>query len=383
MTPEEMEKAVQATIEANDHLFAADDEHRIMIDVSGAPRHLPGCGRPAKGPERHHRRLSAALDRRRHGQVLRYRHQCRHHLPARHPSQLLDPKIKNRSRIHHLMANIEASQIAGDNNWALLDPDGFIAEAGQATILHRQERQGHHPEGRNILRGISRAYVIEELCPQLGIPVVETNIDAYDVQTADEAFATGTPFCMLPVTGLNGSAIGDGKVGGVFAKLLKQWGANNRWTSRARSRPGTPSARAVPPMPPLSLQIQMSHPVGIMQGRLLPLRRPFPDLSCGGVARRIPRRQCGWLASIEWIYEVPHEADNPLGSDEGLAEMRSPDGANRRPDSLHLRRLLHAIPSGARRQAQQARVDHLKWLLGQAAALQLWYVILPSSMPHR
>ena len=36
MTPEEMERACYETIEANDHLFAADDEHRLMIDVSKA-----------------------------------------------------------------------------------------------------------------------------------------------------------------------------------------------------------------------------------------------------------------------------------------------------------------------------------------------------------
>ena len=34
MTPEEMEHACYETIEANDHLFADDDEHRLMIDVS-------------------------------------------------------------------------------------------------------------------------------------------------------------------------------------------------------------------------------------------------------------------------------------------------------------------------------------------------------------
>ena len=34
MTPEQMLKACQETIEANDHLFKADDEHRLMIDVS-------------------------------------------------------------------------------------------------------------------------------------------------------------------------------------------------------------------------------------------------------------------------------------------------------------------------------------------------------------
>ncbi len=34
MTPGEMEDACYQTIEANDHLFGVDDEHRLMIDVS-------------------------------------------------------------------------------------------------------------------------------------------------------------------------------------------------------------------------------------------------------------------------------------------------------------------------------------------------------------
>jgi len=33
MNPEEMEQAVFQTIEANDHLFSSNDEHRVMIDV--------------------------------------------------------------------------------------------------------------------------------------------------------------------------------------------------------------------------------------------------------------------------------------------------------------------------------------------------------------
>ena len=45
------------------------------------------------------------------------------------PSTLMDPKIKNRSRLFYLMANIEASQFEGKDNWALLlDTDGFISE---------------------------------------------------------------------------------------------------------------------------------------------------------------------------------------------------------------------------------------------------------------
>ena len=41
----------------------------------------------------------------------------------------MEPKIKNRSRLFYLNANIEASLYKGENNWALmLDTDGFIAE---------------------------------------------------------------------------------------------------------------------------------------------------------------------------------------------------------------------------------------------------------------
>ncbi|HQT25706.1 MAG TPA: hypothetical protein PLK99_03810, partial [Burkholderiales bacterium] len=52
------------------------------------------------------------------------------------------------------------------------------------------------------------------------------NMELYDVYTADEAFMTGTPFCMLPVTHLNGEAIGEGRTGPIFGKLLAKWSAN-------------------------------------------------------------------------------------------------------------------------------------------------------------
>jgi branched-chain amino acid aminotransferase len=143
------------------------------------------------------------------------------------PASLLDPKIKNRSRIHYLMANIEASQVEGEDNWALLlDPDGFVAEGTGDNFFVIKDGVIYSPEGRNILRGISRAYVMKELGPQLNIPVVEKNLDPYDIYTADEAFMTGTPFCMLPVTRINGDKIGDGCVGPVFQRVLDAWSAS-------------------------------------------------------------------------------------------------------------------------------------------------------------
>lgn len=228
MTPEEMEQACYQTIEANDHLFAADDEHRLMIDVS---RGLLGIYQGIEGLHKGPNVIIADFPLRwtvaSMGQLFETGINAVITSQRAIPATLLDPKIKNRSRIHYLMANIEASQIEGDNNWALLlDPDGFVAEGTGDNFFIVKNGTVITPEGRNILRGVSRAYVMEELCAQLGIPVVEKNIDAYDVHTADEAFMTGTPFCMLPVTALNGSPIGTGKVGEVFGKIIRRWSDN-------------------------------------------------------------------------------------------------------------------------------------------------------------
>ena len=75
------------------------------------------------------------------------------------------------------------------------------------------------------MRGISRQYVFE-LCDQLGIKWVEKNIELYDVLTADEAFVTATPFCILPATKVNGLDIGNAKYGGITKQLLDTWSEN-------------------------------------------------------------------------------------------------------------------------------------------------------------
>lgn len=228
MTPEDMERACQETIAANDHLFAADDEHRLMIDVS---RGLLGIYQGIEGLHKGPNVIIADFPLRWTvaGMSTLFETGINAVITAQRaiPASLLDPKVKNRSRIHYLMANIEASQIAGENNWALLlDPDGFIAEGTGDNFFIVKNGAVITPEGRNILRGISRAYVMQELCGEAGLPIIERNIDAYDVYTADEAFMTGTPFCMLPVTRLNGSAIGTGRVGEAFTSLLQLWSRN-------------------------------------------------------------------------------------------------------------------------------------------------------------
>jgi branched-chain amino acid aminotransferase len=78
------------------------------------------------------------------------------------------------------------------------------------------------PTPVNILPGVSRATVID-LAGKLGIPFVERDIQVFGVMNADEAFATSTPYCLMPVTKINGVPIGDGKPGPMFRRLLEAW----------------------------------------------------------------------------------------------------------------------------------------------------------------
>ena len=228
MSLAEMEKAVSATIKANEPAFAADDEHRVMIDVT---RGILSLYEGVVGVPRGVNIIIADFPLRWTvaGMGKLFDTGINAVIPSQRaiPAYLLDPKIKNRSRLHYLMANIEVSGYEGDNNWALLlDPDGFVAEGTGDNFFIVKDRVLITPEGRNILRGISRAYIINELAPQLGLKCVEKNFETYDVVTADESFMTGTPFCILPVTSLNSIKIGNGRMGDVAKLLIDTWGKN-------------------------------------------------------------------------------------------------------------------------------------------------------------
>lgn len=228
ITLDEMEEAVYKTIEVNEPAFADDDEHRVMIDVS---RGLLSIYEDVVGVPKGPTIIIAAFPLRWTvaGMGCLFDIGINVVIPSQRaiPAYLLDPKIKSKSRLHYMIANIEVSNYPGDNNWALLlDLDGFIAEGTGDNFFIVKDEVLITPEGRNILRGISRAYVMYELAPQLGMKCVERNIEPYDVITADEAFMTGTPFCILPVTSLNSVPVGSGNMGRITKLLLDTWGEN-------------------------------------------------------------------------------------------------------------------------------------------------------------
>ena len=174
-------------------MFEDDDEHRIMVNVSRGPL---GIYAPMFGGKIETTLVVADIPLRMTvaGFFKFYDDGINCVIPSQRsiPATLMEPKIKNRSRMWYQMANIEVSQYKGDNNWALLiDPDGFITEGTGDNFFIIKDKKIISPEGRNILRGISRDYT-KKVTLELGYEYLEKNIEPYDVYCADEAFITGT-----------------------------------------------------------------------------------------------------------------------------------------------------------------------------------------------
>ena len=224
----ELEKKCYETIERNTNSFKKDDEHRLLIEVS---RGILDIYKTDTNLYPGSNIIIADFPLRwtvqNMGKLFNTGINCV--IPSQRaiPSRYLDSKIKNRNRIFYLMANIEASMFKGSDIWPiLLDDHGFISEGSGDNFFIIKKNKIITPEGRNLLRGISRDYIINTLAKENDIEVIEKNIEPYDVYSADEAFISATPFCMLPVVTLNNINIGTGKVGSLFRKLLKIWSKN-------------------------------------------------------------------------------------------------------------------------------------------------------------
>ena len=138
------------------------------------------------------------------------------------PSQSLDARIKNRSRMAYTLAEMEVKLVDKDAQGIILDIYGNVAENKGGNIFVVSGGELRTPTAQNCLAGISRETILE-LAGQLGIPAREMQLQPYDLYTADELFFTSTPYCIMPATRFNGVEVGDGKVGAVTRKLLGSW----------------------------------------------------------------------------------------------------------------------------------------------------------------
>jgi len=124
-------------------------------------------------------------------------------------SDALDPKVKHFSRMNFNLAELEAGDVDPEGWPILTDGRGHITEGVGYNVFIVTDGVIRTAGDRGVLQGVSRAMVFD-LARELGIPIVEKDLQPYDVYTADEAFFTSTSPCVLPVTRVDRRPIGAG-----------------------------------------------------------------------------------------------------------------------------------------------------------------------------
>jgi branched-chain amino acid aminotransferase len=109
---------------------------------------------------------------------------------------------------------------AGFDEALVLNQDGHISEGSAANFFMVRKGIAYTPPlHSNILEGITRRTVIQLLQEDMGVQVVERDIDRTEVYLADEAFFCGTGVQVSAITMVDYRPVGSGKLGPVAAEL--------------------------------------------------------------------------------------------------------------------------------------------------------------------
>lgn len=135
-----------------------------------------------------------------------------------------DNAIPARGKITGAYANsasiVTDAKLAGFDDALVLNEDGHIAEASAANFFIVRDGVAITPPVQaNILEGITRRTMIHLLREELGVDVVERDIDRTEVLIADEAFTCGTGYQIAPITRVDFHQIGTGVAGPITGQL--------------------------------------------------------------------------------------------------------------------------------------------------------------------
>ena len=137
----------------------------------------------------------------------------------RPPPDTLDQRLNSHSKLHEVVALIQALN-AGADEALMLDPTGAVATCNATNFFVVRQGEVFTSTGLYCLNGITRRTIIE-LCLADEIPVFERDFSLTDVYGADEAFVTGTFGGLTPVVEVDGRTIGSGGRGPLTARLTR------------------------------------------------------------------------------------------------------------------------------------------------------------------
>ena len=135
------------------------------------------------------------------------------------PASALNPAVKSLNFLNNIMARVEAKRLNAAEA-IMLNMEGYVAEGTVSNIfMVKGGLIKTPPLSAGILNGVTRSIVID-LLKENGIPIIEQAFYPAELYTADECFVTSTLYEVMPVTTINGNAVGSGKPGKLTQTIL-------------------------------------------------------------------------------------------------------------------------------------------------------------------
>lgn len=218
LTRDEVTAALRATVDAN----GMEDAVHVRLMVTRGDKRTPsqhpsnGVGIPNIVIIAEHKRARpdvAAEGIRLHTATVR-----------RPPPNTLDQRLNCHSKLHEVVALIQATD-AGADEALMLDTTGAVATCNATNFFCVRDGELWTSTGEYCLPGITRAVVLEVAAAN-GIVTHQAPFLVEDVYAAEEAFVTGTFGGLTPVRAVDGEPIGGGAVPGpLTARLSALYGA--------------------------------------------------------------------------------------------------------------------------------------------------------------
>ena len=121
--------------------------------------------------------------------------------------------------VNSALAKSDAN-LAGFDEAIMLNQDGHVAEGSAENVfILRKGKIVTPPVTDNILEGITRNTMMTLLRDELGLEIVERQIDKSEVYLSDEAFMVATGAQVVAITRIDYRKLGSGSMGPVTQKL--------------------------------------------------------------------------------------------------------------------------------------------------------------------
>jgi branched-chain amino acid aminotransferase len=135
-----------------------------------------------------------------------------------HPGSV-NPIIKSNNLLNNALAMQEALRRGGEEG-LMCNYRGELSECAQSNFFMVRDGVALTPKSESgLLEGVTRAFLFE-VGREVGVPVEEATLFPADLDTAQEAFLTGSTRELSPVVRVDDRIIGTGRPGPVTQNLL-------------------------------------------------------------------------------------------------------------------------------------------------------------------